>query len=548
MLVLTVLTLLIATPLASSKIAAVQFMRLTCIAYLFAVALTVNCWHPAIMQGGLSLYSGLFLADSFSLAADSLICLAAALALLPWPGTGNSLLARSFGPGKAVAMGQAVKAGPVAEYPMLTLFSTIGSLLLVCSADLVSMYLAIELQSFALYVMAASYRNHEAATAAGLKYFLLGALSSALILFGSALLYYSTGLTNLQAISALLAAANDHSTLPIAFLFMAIGFLFKVSAAPFHNWAPDVYNGVPTIVTTWLAVLPKIAVLALLFSLTVGTFASQDLWQALLLVSCVLSLIIGTVLGLAQTQIKRLLAYSTVSHVGFMLLALATVSFESAYGLLFYVLQYTLTSVATFFILLAFGYVSSRSASHASHGSHASQGSHASHASHANAASAAASAAQGQHSPEPVAVADVQLIATLRAQFLANPLLAFSLLVCLFSMAGVPPMIGFFAKFNVLYVAMMQGQHLIALVAVLTSVISAAYYLRVVNVLYFNAKPATELAEPAKAMHGQEQDHVLTSLHSYVIAALTMFMALYVLNPSLLVNSTQLIAMTVFAT
>ena len=396
---------------------------------------------------------------------------------------------------------------------MIVVFSTIGASFLVSSTDLVSLYLAIELQSFAVYILAALYRNNESATAAGLKYFLLGALSSAFILLGSSLIYSYTGLTNLDAISSLVSVSSSDSVTQgviLGLVIMTTGFLFKVAAAPFHNWAPDVYDGVPTIVTTWLAVMPKISIFILLLtlhSLTEGLGLSfgdvtVNVWQALLLVCSLLSLIIGTVVGLAQFRIKRLLAYSTVSHVGFMLLALAVSGQESIDAFLFYLIQYSLTSLNTFFILLAFGYLI-----------HSQQ-----------------SSGSAQNS-------DVQFTAQLAGQFRQNPILALSMIICLFSMAGIPPLMGFFAKYAVLYTAIHNGYYFVALIAILGSVVSAAYYLRVVRVLYFD-EPATGTASQSPA--------VLTSTHSYVIAVLTVFIVLFVLQPSLILNSTQLMAMSIY--
>lgn len=271
------------------------------------------------------------------------------------------------------------------------------------------------------------------------------------------------------------------------------------------------YDGVPTIVTTWLAVMPKISIMVLLLtlhSLTEGLGLSLgdvtvNIWQALLLICSLLSLIIGTVVGLAQFRIKRLLAYSTISHVGFMLLALAVSGQESIDAFLFYLIQYSLTSLNSFFILLAFGYLIHSQRSPAS---------------------------QGQNS-------DIQFISQLSGQFRQNPILALSLTVCLFSMAGVPPLMGFFAKYAVLYTAIHNGYYFISIIAILASVVSAAYYLRVVRVLYFD-QPISEVSSQSPG--------VLTSAHSYVIAVLTLFIVLFVLQPSIILNSTQLMAITQF--
>lgn len=255
--------------------------------------------------------------------------------------------------------------------------------------------------------------------------------------------------------------------------------------------------------------MPKISIMILLLtlhSLTDGVGLSLgdvtvNVWQALLLVCSLLSLIIGTVVGLAQFRIKRLLAFSTISHVGFMLLALAVSGQESIDAFLFYLIQYSLTSLNAFFILLAFGYLL-----------------------HSQ------TAASSQNS-------DIQFISQLSGQFRQNPILALSMIVCLFSMAGIPPLMGFFAKYAVLYTAIHNGFYFISIVGILTSVVSAAYYLRVVRVIYFD--------EPAAGVSSQSPA-VLTSTHSYVIAVLTLMIMLFVLQPSLILNSTQLMAMSIY--
>ena len=338
-------------------------------------------------------------------------------------------------------------------------------------------------------------------------------MSSALILLGSSLIYGYTGLTNLDAISSLVSVSSPSDTVTqgvvLGLVIMTVGFLFKIASAPFHNWAPDVYDGVPTIVTTWLAVMPKISIFVLLLTLnsltdglglTLGD-VTVNVWQALLLVCSLFSLIIGTVVGLAQFRIKRLLAYSTISHVGFMLLAIAVSGQESIDAFLFYLIQYSITSLNGFLILLAFGYLMF--------------------------------AKSNQNN------SDVQFISQLAGQFRQNPILALSMIICLFSMAGIPPLMGFFAKYAVLYTAIHNGYYFISLVGILTSVVSAAYYLRVVRVLYFD--------NPTNTAEVQESSsQVITSTHSYLIAVLTAIIVLFVLQPSLILNSTQLMAMSIY--
>ena len=511
MLVITLLSLLIAVPLSSSKISPVQLTRATSVTFFFAAALSFNAYYVTTLGSGVSLYSGLFHVSTVSMAIECFIFVVGGLILLPWASSAYT----------ANLTGESVRP-TIAEYPMIVVFTTIGASFLVSSTDLVSLYLAIELQSFAVYILAALYRNNESATAAGLKYFLLGALSSALILLGSSLIYGYTGLTNLDAISSLVSVSSPSDTVTqgvvLGLVIMTVGFLFKIASAPFHNWAPDVYDGVPTIVTTWLAVMPKISIFVLLLTLnsltdglglTLGD-VTVNVWQALLLVCSLFSLIIGTVVGLAQFRIKRLLAYSTISHVGFMLLAIAVSGQESIDAFLFYLIQYSITSLNGFLILLAFGYLMF--------------------------------AKSNQNN------SDVQFISQLAGQFRQNPILALSMIICLFSMAGIPPLMGFFAKYAVLYTAIHNGYYFISLVGILTSVVSAAYYLRVVRVLYFdNPTNTAEVQESSLFVSGaHEKGQVITSTHSYLIAVLTAIIVLFVLQPSLILNSTQLMAMSIY--
>lgn len=509
MLVITLLTLLIATPLSSStKFTPEQLHRATAVTFFFAAALSFNAYYVATLGAGVSLYSGLFHVSTVSMAIECFIFVVGGLILLPWASRTSVIHhTNEFGQGYTPGLGAKPS---IPEFALILVFTTIGASFLVSSTDLVSLYLAIELQSFAVYILATLYRENESATSAGLKYFLLGALSSALILLGSALVYAYTGLTNLDAISSLISVSTTSDSVTqgvmLGLVVMTAGFLFKIAAAPFHNWAPDVYDGVPTIVTTWLSVMPKISIFVLLLtvsSLTEGlglTFGdiTVNVWQALLLVCSLLSLIIGTVVGLSQVRIKRLLTYSTISHVGFMLLALAVSGQESIDAFLFYLIQYTLTNLNVFLILLAFGYLLVKPWAQKGTG-------------------------------------DVEYIKELRNQFSQSPALALSLLICLFSMAGVPPMMGFFAKYAVLYSAIQNGYYFLSIVGILASVVSAGYYLRVVKVLYFE-----ESSQPTG--DGVE----LSSTHCYLIAVLTAAIVLFVLYPSLLLNSTQLMAMSMY--
>lgn len=477
---------------------AIHLTRITAIILLFSAVLSFNQAISSSLlisdQHGLGLFSGLFHVTSVTQFMEVFLFVVGALVLLPWPTI-------------------TTKTERIPEYSLIVLFTTIGASFLISSIDLVSMYLSLELQSFAVYILAAIYRNSESATSAGLKYFLLGALSSALILLGSSIIYAYTGLTGFDGIYMIANAhANDNSishAIVLGLMIIGVGFLFKVAAAPFHNWAPDVYDGVPTIVTTWLTIMPKISLFVFLLELQLGQFvqiglydletsfllSDYNVWKNLLLTTSLLSLIIGTVVGLAQYRLKRLLAFSTISHVGFLLLALSVNSEESITSFLFYLMQYSLTNVNAFFVILALGYIIHR------------------------------------NSPR-----DITVIAQLKGQFYANPLLGLSLALCLFSMAGVPPLMGFFAKYMVLYSAIENGYYFISIIGILTSVISAAYYLRIIRVIHFDSY-GSDL---------NKSEVSVSSTHSYVIAVLTLLMTLFILSPSLLLNSSNLLALSLF--
>lgn len=554
MLVLGIFSLMTAVALPNVNISPILLTRVASIVLLYAAALSYNALDIQAIGSGVSIYSGLFQVTSVSQAMDTFIFIVGAIILLPWApiylGKDKSAQLSSVTSNASqvnTAGGYAPRTAvpTIPEYSLIILFSTCGATFLMSSADLVSVYLSIELQSFAVYILATLYRDSESATSAGLKYFLLGGLSSGLILLGSALVYAYTGLTNLESIFSILSVGSVEG-IPdltsglgpciIGMTILVVGFLFKVAAAPFHNWAPDVYDGVPTIVTTWLTIMPKISIFVLLLELQRGlgfTGASLslllpfevagpigpadsmsfDVWKNLLLVSSLLSLIIGTVVGLAQYRIKRLFAYSTISHVGFLLLALAVNSEESIESFLFYIVQYSLTNLNAFLVILAFGYVMHSSVSR-SNGT------------------------------------DIQFISEIAGQFRANPLLGLALTLSLFSMAGVPPLIGFFGKQMVLYSATHSGYYFLSFVAIVVSVISASYYLKIVRVIHFDSyiPEGTHVAGPighAKTL-SISRENKLTSVHAFTIATLTMAITLFVFKPSIILNSTSLLALTLF--
>ena len=366
----------------------------------------------------------------------------------------------------------------IIEYPLIILFIITGGVFLVSASDIVSIFLCIELQSYGLYLLSTLYRNSELSTSAGLTYFLLGGLSSCFILLGTSLLYANSGTTNLDGyyiISGLSNIAYDYTNnmldwykpfyLNISLLIMSVGFLFKISAAPFHFWSPDVYDAIPTIVTTFVAIIAKISILIFLLELIHYTsnfyFAFDFSWTSSLLFSSFLSLIIGTVLGLTQFRIKRLFAYSTISHLGFILLALSINSLESIQAFIFYLMQYSISNLNAFLLLVTIGF---SLYPFVSKGSLKKQ---------------CNNLLDRNNSP-------IQLISQLKGYFYLNPVLALSLAITLFSFVGIPPLIGFFAKQMVLSAALDSGYVFLTLVAILTSVISAVYYLGVIKQIFFD--------------------------------------------------------------
>jgi NADH-ubiquinone oxidoreductase chain 2 len=423
------------------------------------------------------------------------------------------------------------------------------------------MYLSIELQSFGLYILATIYRESGSATSAGLKYFLLGGLSSCLILLGTGIIYSVTGLTDLNSIysiasvlssmpSALSMNANEsiyesytltsnlNLGLSLGFIFIIVGFLFKIAAAPFHNWAPSVYDESPTNVTIWLTIMPKIAIFLFLLEIygnislalpleafNMDLITSSDLslntglsLKNIFLLSSLLSLLIGTVVGLAQIKIKRLFAYSTISHVGFLLLALAINTEQSTESFLFYLIQYTITNLNAFFILLAFGYIINNFIK----------------SNYIN--------------------SDIQNISELKGQFSSNPILSLSLAICLFSMAGIPPLIGFFGKQSVLLSAIGNGYYFMAIVAIIVSVISASYYLKIIKELQTTndviikptLSPSTLGNSIAEEINVSYLNLKITNLHAFIISLLTLSILLFVLKPSILLNSVILCTLNYF--
>jgi NADH-quinone oxidoreductase subunit N len=380
------------------------------------------------------------------------------------------------------------------EFPILILFATVGMMLMISANDLIALYLGLELQSLSLYVLAAFRRDSVKSTEAGLKYFVLGALSSGMLLYGASLLYGFAGGTGFAQIAqALAGAAKAGAFVPAGVLFGLVfvlaGLAFKVSAAPFHMWTPDVYEGAPTPVTAFFAIAPKVAATALLVRVVCEPFAPiAAQWQQILWVAAVLSMIVGAFAAIWQTNVKRLMAYSSIGHVGYALVGLVAGGTAGVSAVALYLAIYLFMNVAAFSAILSMR-------------------------------------VQGRA---------VEGIDDLRGLSTTHPLVAFAVGVAMFAMAGIPPLAGFFSKFYVFDAAVRSGHYALAVIGVLTSVFGAFYYLRIVKLMYFDA-PGDALDRPVPASLGA------------VLCGATLFTLLFFLVPGPLVRAANAAAASLFA-
>jgi len=488
MVILSISIMILSIAFSSLRITAIYFNRIATILLLYSGVLA---YHPlsstsdiGLVGSGVGVFGGLFQVTTITQSMDVFIYLVGALVLQF--GENSTLMSK----GKGLPVN--------AEYPLIVLFTVLGMSSLISSSDLVSMFLSIELQSFAVYILATIYRESESATSAGLRYFLLGSLSSALILLGSSLLYGFTGLTSFEGLYMFCSTTSTNHFIEVGVLLIAIGLLFKVSAAPFHFPFPGIYNGVPTIVTALLSNLPKLSVLILLWELH-QIFHDSTRLSTLLLFSGLLSLVLGSLSALSQANIKKLLAYSSISNVGFLLLALSMDSEIGVESFFLYLIQYTLSSVNVFLILTAMGNLLLYPVS--------------------------------KYSP-------LVFINQLRGMFLHYPLLSISLTITLFSLAGIPPFIGFFAKLMVLLSILSSGYFFVAFIVIIFSVVIASYYLKIIRTIHFDTFNTTD--------DNVEEEGRILPIFSMTIACLTLFLVLFFFNPSILLNSLHLLTLTYF--
>jgi NADH-ubiquinone oxidoreductase chain 2 len=476
MILISILSLLISNAVTLRRDMSILFNRITIIALIYSILHDVTCLF--ILNKGIGLHGGLLHITNITQIFHIFIFFISILILqltsfYPrkiWVSECSSLKNLLFNNfiyyrTKFInKMGEHLK---IIEYPLILLFIISGAVFLISTNDLISIFLSIELQSYGLYLLSTIYRNSELSTTGGLIYFLLGGLSSCFILLGTALLYANSGTTSIDGFYIITSIGDINNTevlyknyyISFSLLIFSIGFLFKVSAAPFHFWSPDVYDAIPTIVTTFVAIIAKISIFIFLLELVYYTsnYFSDLNWTYGLLISSFFSLIIGTVVGLTQFRIKRLFAYSTISHVGFILLALSISSVESIQAFIFYLLQYSISNLNVFIILIAIGfslyYYTSDNKEYKE-------------------------LLDKNNSP-------IQLISQLRGYFYINPILSLSLVITIFSFAGIPPLIGFFGKQMVLSAALDKGYLFLSIVAILTSVIGAVYYLNIIKEIYF---------------------------------------------------------------
>jgi len=372
------------------------------------------------------------------------------------------------------------------EYSLLILNATLGLMFLVSSYDLLSLYLSIEMQSLCLYVLAAAKKDSTLSTEAGLKYFILGSFASALLLFGISLLYGCVGTTNFHDLSLLFSVDFENDLLLLnavekAILCIAVSFLFKIAAAPFHTWSPDVYEGSPITSTIFFAVIPKLAIFTVFLRLFQGIFfCFSESLSFVFVIFSMASVFVGAFAALKQKKLKRLLAYSSISHVGYLLLAFAVNSIEATQALFFYLITYMITSLIIWTFILSIE-----------------------------------STVNSKRSKTLVDLSNIVRV---------NPLLFLTALLSFFSLSGVPPLVGFYAKMQIFVYTMSSSFYFASFFAILTSIISSFYYLRIIKIMYFD-----EIVDPL--------DKGLTkNLRTVIYGSMTLVI-IFFLAPGTLVSS-----------
>lgn len=430
---------------------------------LLAITGALVLWLPG---GKLTTFGGSFIVDDY----------ARFLKILALLGSGVTLI---------LSRGYLAEQAKIFEYAILVTLSTVGMMVLISAADLIMLYLGLELMSLALYVVAASHRDDTKSTEAGLKYFVLGALSSGMLLYGASLIYGFTGTVSFAGIAA--EAKGGNIGLLFGLVFLLVGLCFKVSAVPFHMWTPDVYEGAPTPVTSFFASAPKVAAIAVFTRVALTAFPGiVPQWQQIIVFVSIASMALGSFAAIGQKNIKRLMAYSSIGHMGFALVGLAAGTEQGAQGVLVYIAIYVAMTLGTFAIILAMK-------------------------------------RNGQA---------VETISDFSGLSRTNPMLAFFFAMFLFSLAGIPPLAGFFAKFYVFLAAIKAGLFTLAVIGVVTSVVGAFYYLTIIKVMYFD--------EPKEAMEPMRVELRV------VLAVAGIFNLLFFVYPAPLVSAATAAAKSLF--
>lgn len=564
MLIQSITLLLLSTAVTQRRDKSILFSRTTVLMVMFCLFICFNTMYISYIEKGFGLFGGLYhiTANTQIFHLFMFIISATILQLTSFYSRKVKIVSYdsvvksvmySFNYYRTKIINKMAQQYKILEYSLILLFVVTGAAFLISTSDFVSIFLSIELQSYGLYLFCTLYRDSESATSGGLTYFLLGGLSSCFILLGLSLLYANSGTTSMDGLYIINSLSNiTHSSdnnnivywyksyyISFSLLIMSVGFLFKVSAAPFHFWSPDVYDAIPTIATTFVAILGKISIFIFLLELVHYTSSSlitqQFTWTLSLLMSSLLSLIIGTVVGLTQSRIKRLFAYSTISHVGFILLALSINSVESIQAFLFYLMQYSISNLNAFILLLAAGWYLFKFVNNNNEYS---------------------KLLDKNNSP-------IQLISQIKGYFYINPVLALSLSITIFSFVGIPPLIGFFAKQMVLSAALDSGYTFLVLIGILTSVIGAVYYLAIIKQMFFD-KPEYKINPELENlnMYGyisqintttlvekvsfKVKNIVLSSHLTITISVLTLIILLFIFVPQEWLSMINILSLTLF--
>ena len=420
-------------------------------------------------------FGGLFITDGFSAFLKGLVLIGAAVCLIMTPNFLQREGVNRF------------------EYTVLALFATVGMLMMISANSLISLYIALELQSLPLYVMTAFHRDKLRASEAGLKYFVLGALASGLLLYGCSLVYGFTGTLSFPGLASALSPeslteSSYNTGVVVGLVFVAAGLAFKLAAVPFHMWTPDVYEGAPTPVTAFLAAAPKVAAMGLTLRVFYQPFGAWvDQWQQIIVFISIASMLLGAFAAIGQSNIKRLLAYSGIGHIGFALVGLAAGTEKGVYSVLVYLAIYLVMTLGAFACVLVM-----------------------------------------RRNGVPVEEID-----DLRGLARQRPLFACAIAIFMFSLAGIPPLAGFFGKLYVFMAAVDADLVPLAIIGVLASVVGAYYYLRIVKVMYFD-----DVIEPL--------DHSMGREFSVVVGVTAAFNLAFCLNPSMLLGYAESAALALF--